>query len=293
MVMQEDVRVDGNSIHVSVPPATGDHIRRRGSDYRAGEFLLETGTQVSPAVVSLFAANGLLSATTPRVPRVAIISNGDELISSGGNLGPNQIYESNGPGIATAVRQIGARVSYQALVKDEPEMQEVSFAKALEDSDVLIVSGGMSVGDRDHARSVLTKIGMQEVFWRISMRPGKPVLFGTVGEKLIFGLPGNPVSSLVTFHLLVRPALLQLMGVKASEPKLMARLAKPAIKAAGRTDFQRGHLLASATGSIVEPLDGQDSYRTGGLAIANCLIRLPSEATEIQEGHFVQVILLP
>lgn len=291
VVMQEDVHVDEG--YVTVPPShNGDHIRRQGEEYLEGTLLLHKGARITPSVVSLLASNGMDQLDLPATPTVAIAVTGDELVAPGGHLGLGQIYNSNGPALQLAVQAAGARPLEPIILKDDPAVLRDALEQLIRESDVVVVSGGMSVGDRDFVRPALLSLGLKESFWRISMRPGKPVLFGTIGDKLIFGLPGNPVSTLVTFHLLVRPALRRLMGVLEAEPTFPARLREDLRSAPGRTDFQRGKLIREGHELSVQALDGQGSHFAGGLAKADCLIRIPTDTETVLAGEWLDVVPL-
>lgn len=292
VVMQEDTEVEDEHVQIIEPGLAFQHIRRRGEDYRTGQELLKVGTEITSSVLALLAANGIESVQVPRRPKVSIVITGDELVPPGSERGPHQIFESNGTGLTAAASESGSLVVERSLAKDEPAMLEAAFRSGLATADVLVIAGGMSVGDRDHAREVLKSMGMREHFWRIKMRPGKPVLFGSFGEKLVFGLPGNPVSALVTFHLLVRPALRRLAGIQLPEPRITARLAHQVTKALGRTDFQRGLLSWDSQGPTVSLLDGQGSHLAGGLAVADCLVELPEDKEQLAAGTLTRILLL-
>ncbi len=292
VVMQEDCRVKGGAITVVGTVEMGANIRRKGEEYRVGGRLLPAGTQITPPVAGLMATNGIERVEVRREVRVAVVTTGSELVTTGGNLGPTQIYESNSMALRFAVRSLGASVRIEHVVDDETLTRDV-LSKALASSDVVVTTGGVSVGDRDLVKGVLANLGVEEKFWRINIRPGKPVYFGKLGRKLVFGLPGNPVSALVTFHLLVRPALRKMMGiVDPAGPRLPAILLQTLTKAAGRAEFIRGRMDASGERLKVTPDRARDSHMVGGIASADCLIELPAEAETVEAGTLVRVIPL-
>jgi molybdopterin molybdotransferase len=289
VVMQEDVEVDSGRLCVNAPIKPGSHIRRRGEEYRAGDFLLKSGIAVSPAVVANLASNGLDHVAVGRAPRVAILATGDELVRPGQPLGKGQIYNSNAPSLSAAARLLGCSVRHFGIQRDDLESTASVLQEALEASDVVVTTGGVSVGDRDLVRPALATLGVEEVFWKVAIKPGKPVVFGTSGSKMVFGLPGNPVSALVTFFLFVRPALMRLMGaVEPSDERFTAELACDLRKQPGRTEFVR----AKRDGQKVVPTEGQGSHMLGGLVQADCLIYLASELTKANAGDTVEAILL-
>lgn len=292
VVMQEDVEADGDSVRLPPKIKPGSHVRLQGEEYQRGQLLLEAGVEIDASVVSLLASNGVANLRCSRRPRVGLVVTGDELAEAGSKLAAGQIFDSNGPALAAAVLEAGADVSTRLRAQDSRERLVAALRSALAESDVLVVSGGVSVGDRDFVRAALFELGLKERFWRISMRPGKPVLFGLVGEKLVFGLPGNPVSSLVTFRLLVRPVLRKLAGITVSEPLLVATLGCAIEKLPGRTEFPRARMAAVGGRMEVWPIEGQGSHMAAGLAGADCLIWLPSGPGRLEEGDAVRVILL-
>ena len=211
-------------------------MRPPGGDIRAGEPLLASGTVLGASQIGALAAAGATEVSCARRPVVAVLSTGTELRPPGEPLGPGQIYESNGPMLAAALRAAGAVVEVSAPVLDDEEAHRGALARGLE-SDVLVTSGGVSVGPHDLVRRILAELGVDEDFWGVAVRPGKPLAFGTRGATLVFGLPGNPVSALVAVELFVRPALLALQGVTQPGTALRARssgVAAQAERQAGR-----------------------------------------------------------
>jgi molybdopterin molybdotransferase len=264
---------------------------------------------ITPPIVGLLAAFGYARVRVYRHPRVAIVATGDELLAPSQPLRPGKIRDSNSYALAAAVRGMGIATCRVYRVGDKPSDIRTRLRAALRTSDVLLTIGGVSVGDRDHVRPILNALGVQEQFWRVAIKPGKPAYFGTFarssgkcvqrgapnarGAGLVFGLPGNPVSALVCFHQLVKPALLRMMGGRP-QPSLTvsARLLSERRKPPGRLEWLRG-CLSSADGELlVDPVSGQDSHMLGGLAKANCLIRFPQDADHLSEGTRVLVEFL-
>lgn len=292
VVMQEECEISGSTVTVLDLVRAGANIRRKGEEYRIGDRLLPAGTPITPPVAGLMATNGIERVEVRREVRVAVVTTGSELVATGGTLGSTQIYESNSIALRFAVQALGARVRVEHVVDDETLTRDV-LRGALADSDVVVTTGGVSVGDRDLVKGVLADLGVEEKFWRINIRPGKPVYFGKIGRKLVFGLPGNPVSTLVTFHLLVRPALRKMMGiVDPADPRLPAILRQTLTKTVGRAEFVRGRMDASGVRLQVTPDRARDSHMVGGVASADCLVELPAEAETVESGALVRVIPL-
>ena len=221
-----DVAADGDAPHVGaaggriVPTGAvraGDHLRGAGDDLRAGEVVLRAGTRLGAAALGVAIGAGRGTVRVALVPRVAIVVTGDELVPPGAPLGPGQIHDANSIALAALAAGDGADVVAVTHARDEAEATEAALAAALDDADVVLVSGGVSVGPHDHVRPALEDLGVVEDFWRVALRPGKPTWFGTRGPTLVFGLPGNPVSSLVTYVLFARPALAALQGAPAAQ----------------------------------------------------------------------------
>jgi molybdopterin molybdotransferase len=218
------LRADDQSVTLGRSVTEGDHIRRAGEDVRAGTRLLKARTFVRPYEVALLAAQGFSSVPVIRRPRVGVVATGDELVDVGRPLAVGQIRNSNGPALLAALRRWGLPAIDFGIAPDEPHQLEQIFQRALDASDVLIVSGGVSVGDFDFTRECLERLGMDVVFWKVAMKPGKPLLFGIIpsmhrdGPKLVFGLPGNPVSALVCLEELIRPSLEKMQGHTPKHP---------------------------------------------------------------------------
>jgi molybdopterin molybdotransferase len=300
VVMKEYCEEHYGFVHVSRSASPGDNIRRVGAEFKAGDQVLPAGVRVNPPVIGLLANFGYSSFTAHTKPRVAIVTTGDELIQPGHQLAQGQIYDSNSYALQAALASLGIDEWFIHHARDTKKSTKQAFNFAMEQADVIISSGGVSVGDHDYVKLTLEEMGVQTEFWRIAVKPGKPVYFGTLEQprrkqkKLIFGLPGNPVSVLVTFNEFVKPALMKLMGNSDDQPKhLSAILTKSLRKQAGRLDLVRGVLNVNEKGQmIVHPTLGQESHMLSGLALADCLIHFNSELELLSEGSNVPVEIL-
>ncbi len=295
VVMKEFCSERNGRVAFSVSALKGDNIRRRGEEYHEGDTVLPAGALVTPPVVGLIASAGLDRLSVYRRPSVAVVVTGDELVEPGQPLKKGQIYDSNSYALSAAVRAMGISECSVLRVRDERIATRDTFSRAIAISDVVISTGGVSVGDYDFVKDVAEDLGVSTIFWRIAIKPGKPVYFGVAsrddGRKIyVFGLPGNPVSGLVTFHQLVRPALLSLMGTGVDETrKLMARMGRDMRKKRGRLEFVRGRLKVRGEEIFAFPCSGQGSHMLGGLVEADCLICFPCEADRLAEEEPVEV----
>jgi molybdopterin molybdotransferase len=291
VVPVEDVRRDGEEIDVRSGVAAGAFVRRRGSDIERGERLLEAGIRLGPAQIGAAAAVGLGTLVCGRRPRVALLTTGSELRPPGQHLADGEIYDANRPMLEAALETSGARVAHVPAAADTGEAHRAALAQALE-HDVVISSGGVSVGAHDLVRSVGRELGIEEVFWRVALRPGKPLAFGVRGSTLVFGLPGNPVSSLVCFELFVRPALLGLQGARSVLPAWSAGTLGAAVRRnSGRDDLIRVRLSAGSRPIVLLPLPGQESHQIAIAAQADGLALIPSGRGELPAG--TEVAYLP
>lgn len=308
VVMQEDVSVQNGSIEIQERFVVGQNVRRRGEEARAGAEILPAGTLISPAGLSILATLGISECDVYRLPRVSILVTGSELRDSGSELGEGQIYESNSFGLSSALQALGVPVVAVERVEDSLDKTLDSLRMMLEKSDLVLTSGGVSVGDFDLVRDAFEALGVRQVFWGVAIKPGKPVYFGTViaeghkvegrrskggaseKTKLVFGLPGNPVSTLAVFLMLVRPALKGMVGLPCEpDPTLRARLGAILKKRTPRLEFARANLLRDSDGFVAMPLDRQGSHMASGLAAADALVHVPLEASELREGEKVDV----
>lgn len=299
VVMKEYCQEAAGTVTVKARVRIGENIRMTGEELEEGATVLEAGTLLSPPALGLAATAGAAQVTCFSQPRICIVSSGDELKEPGQALSSSQIYNSNSYAVEAALRGLYWRSENieRLHTVDEPQAVRDTLSKALQDCRVLLTLGGVSVGDRDFIKPILEEMGVRTVFWKIAIKPGKPVYFAvTAAGQLIFGLPGNPVSALITFHLFVKPALKILMGEKTPPPPLAtlkARLTASLKKKAGRLDFVRARLQADEEGNLsVTPTTGQDSHMLSGLASANSLISFESHLEYLPEGATVTVMPL-
>lgn len=291
VVMQERVRREGETATIGARHRSGENVRFAGEDLKAGEIALDGGTLLRPAHLGLLASLGIGEVRVRRRPRVAFFSTGDELASIGETLGPGQIYDSNRYTLYGMLQRLGVEVIDLGVVRDRREDLEQAFLAAAAQADVVITSGGVSVGEADFVTETLDRIG-EVNFWTVAIKPGRPLAFGRVAGALFFGLPGNPVSVMVTFYQLVQPALKQLMGLDAPEapPLLSAALVSRLKKKPGRREFQRGILSVAEDGSYrVEAAGRQGSGILRSMGQANCFIVLPEDCGSLEPGAAVQV----
>ena len=290
VVMQEQVEADADSIRIQPGQQAGANVRHPGEDIRAGETVLEAGTRLLPPQLGVIASLGQAEVRVRRRLRVAFFSTGDELVGLGGTLGPGQIYDSNRYSLHAMLTRLGAEVIDLGVVPDSRDAVRLAFADAAAQADAVITSGGVSVGEADYVKETLEQMGEVD-FWRIAMKPGKPLAIGRLGEARFFGLPGNPVSVMATFYQFTQPALEKMMGTTpAAPPLLRARVAAALKKSPGRLEFQRGFMEATANGELhVRPTGGQGSHLMTSMSRANCFIILPAESSGAEAGATVQV----
>lgn len=275
VVMQEYVTTRNEEIILDRWPRIGQNIRRRGEDVRRGRMILDAGARVRPEEIGLLAALGIQRVQVFRRPRVSILATGNELHAAGTRLKPGQLYDSNGAMLAALVRQAGATPQPLGAVPDDLELLAQEIRRGLT-ADVLVCSGGISVGDKDLGRQALQRCGVTRLFWQVNIKPGMPVWFGQRGRTLVFGLPGNPVSAFVTFEEFVAPALARLMGQGWRDPyTLPARLAADLpVSGSRRTQFVRVAVKGDNGTTQVTPLPDQGSHQLRSLAAADGWIRV-------------------
>ena len=281
-----------NRLNVPAAVERGANVRPVGGDVRAGDLVLAAGMRIGAAQIGALAAAGAAQVMVTRRPKVVVLSTGTELRAPGETLEDGQIYESNSPMLAAAFAAVGAEVERIGPVADD----EGEHRRALEDgleADVLVTSGGVSVGPHDLVRRILAELGVEEDFWGVAVRPGKPLAFGVRGRTLVFGLPGNPVSALVGVELFVRPALLALQGANDPGPAYeTARLAAPLRRNAARDQLARARSRRDAEGTQLEPLSGQESHMIARAAAADALVLVPAGEGELAAGERVRYLRL-
>jgi molybdopterin molybdotransferase len=281
-----------NDVEVPQPVDQGDNIRPRGGDVVAGAVVVQEGTRLGPAQIGALAAAGIDVVACRRRPRVMVLATGTELRRPGEELEPGQVYEANGVLLAAAFAAAGADVEQLPAVADN----EASHRRALEqglEADVLVTSGGVSVGPHDLVRGILAELGVEEIFWGVAVKPGKPLAFGVRGRTLVFGLPGNPVSSLVGAEVFVRPALAALQGASMPGPVYaQGRLAATVRRNQQRDEFQRARTVASDDGVQLELLRGQESHMIARAASADALVLVPRGEGELERGELVRYLPL-
>lgn len=291
VVMQEHVALDGEGrVVIERAPRPGDNVRRAGEDIPRGAVALAAGSLVRSAELGLLGSLGLAEVVVRRRPRVAFAATGDELVPVGQALGPGQIHDSNSHTLYAMLVRLGVEPVDLGILRDDPAVIEAALARAAAEADLLITSGGVSVGDADHVTDVLRRMG-EVHFWKIAMRPGRPLAFGRIGGAWFFGLPGNPVSVMATFHQIVQPALLRLMGREPAMPlTVRARLLGDVKKKPGRLEFVRGVLSQAEDGGLAVASTGaQGSGMLNSMSRANCFILLPQDSGPASAGEQVEV----
>ncbi|MGE5523362.1 MAG: gephyrin-like molybdotransferase Glp [Rhodospirillaceae bacterium] len=291
IVMQEHVKVDGRRVTIGPGHKRGQNLRRAGEDLKKGEAALKRGQPLRPAELGLIASLGIAEVFVFRKLRVAFFSTGDELVSIGHPLAEGQIYDSNRYTIYGMLTRLGCEVVDMGVVRDDPALLERAFRAAADTADVVITSGGVSVGEADFVKDLLNKLG-EVVFWKIAMKPGRPLAYGKIGPAHFFGLPGNPVSVMVTFYQFVREALLRLAGMDPvpALPSFRVPCVSNLKKAPGRTEFQRGILERDAAGNWTVRVTGeQGSGILRSMSVANCFIILPETQGNVTAGTLVEV----
>jgi len=285
---------DGGRATVTLHQAVqhGDFIRFRGSDIAVGEILLTAGSVLRPADINLLAAFSLTTAQVVRRPIVAILSTGDELVAPGEPLGAGKIVDSNAYSLAAAVSEIGAIPQILGIARDNRESLREKISAGLK-ADVLMTSAGVSAGDRDLVRKILEQSGIRQLFWKVAIKPGGPTAFGLNGDKPVFSVPGNPVSSMIAFEELIRPALLKMMGhQEIFRPQVLARVKGSLRNETNKTRFLRVKVKETADGLVAESAGDQNTGILSTMIRANAIAVLPAEQTELLEGKQVEVQLL-
>ncbi len=279
-----------NEVEIQEPVERGSNVRPAGGDLGAGETVVEAGTRLDARHLAALAAGGIAHVRVAQRPRAAVVVTGSELRPPGEPLAPGQIYEANGTLLAAQLASAGAEVERASAVVDEDAAHREALVQGLE-ADVLITSGGVSVGPHDLVRAILGELGVEEVFWGVSVKPGKPISFGVAANRFVFGLPGNPVSVLVGFELFVRPALLALQGSSDPGPRfergvLGSRLSRNP----GRDELVRARVRRPSEGPVLEPLAGRESHMIARAAGADALVLIRRGEGELAAGEPVEFL---
>ncbi|WP_407732402.1 molybdopterin molybdotransferase MoeA [Pseudocitrobacter faecalis] len=291
VVMQEETEHTDAGVRFIAPVKAGQNIRRRGEDIANGAVVFPAGTRLTVAELPVLASLGIPEVEVVRKIRVALFSTGDELQLPGQPLGDGQIYDTNRLAVHLMLEQLGCEVINLGIIRDDPEQLRQTFIKADSEADVVISSGGVSVGEADYTKTILDELG-EIGFWKLAIKPGKPFAFGKLSDSWFCGLPGNPVSAALTFYQLVQPLLAKLSGSTGATqaPRLRVRVASRLKKSPGRLDFQRGILQRDANGELTVSTTGhQGSHIFSSFSQGNCFIVLERERGHVEAGEWVEV----
>lgn len=291
VVMQEETEQSDAGVHFIAPVRAGQHIRRAGEDIRAGAAVYHAGQKLTAAELPVLASLGIAEVSVVRKVRVALFSTGDELRLPGQPLDEGQIYDTNRLTVHLMLEQLGCEVINLGIIPDDPALLRETFIRADQQADVVISTGGVSVGEADYTKTLLDELG-EITFWKLAIKPGKPFAFGKLPHSWFCGLPGNPVSAALTFYQLVQPLLAKLSGSNASPLplRLRARALTRLKKSPGRLDFQRGSLARDENGELVVSSTGpQGSHIFSSFSQGNCFIVLERERGNVEAGEWVEV----
>lgn len=290
VVAQEHVRTDGDALLVPPGQTAGQHVRQAGEDLARGKPALAAGKRLGPAEIGLLASLGIGEVCVRRRLRVAFFSTGDEIASLNRPLAPGEVYDSNRYTLFGVLTQLGVEPIDLGVVGDHPAALEEALRQAAAQADVILTSGGVSVGDADYVRELTARLG-DVMFWKLNIKPGRPMAFGRIGDAWLFGLPGNPVAVMVTFHQLVVDALRKLMGCSPLPERAWFKV--PCVsaieKSPGRREFPRGVLFADGDQWKVRPVSNQGSGILSSMSNANCFIVLPETGRDVAAGELVDV----
>lgn len=295
VIMQEEATAKGNQISFEKVPSPGQSIRKQGFDFLRGAELLPAGVALTPAMLNLAASANHPALTVTKRPRIAVLATGDELVPPGSTLGPDQIISSNSYGLIPLLAPFAETIIDVGIVPDDKLKLDAALLSAFDQGvDMLVTTGGASVGERDYVQEVLRDLGVELDFWKLRMRPGKPLMFGTRGKTLVFGLPGNPVSALVTATVILKPALRAMTG--HTDP-FWPRIGAPTLAGlppnGPRRHYMRANLSRNEIGFLqVEPIFETDSSHSQSLALADALIVVPEDSPGVPPGEIVDVIPL-
>lgn len=298
VVIQEHVEIldDGQQVRIDSSVEAGRNVRFSGEDVKNGEVVFEVGEKLGPAHIGQLASLGIPEVAVSRKLKVAYFTTGDELRSldkyAGQALQPGELFDSNRHTLAAMLLSMGVETFDLGVVRDNEADTRAAFEKAAGLADVVITSGGVSTGEADYVTKVIHQLG-DVAFWKLAMRPGRPLAFGTLGDAMFFGLPGNPVAVMVTFYEFVRPAMLHMMGAQVKEPQMVSAVCQSKLrKSPGRTEYQRGIVSLDSLGQTVVATTGkQGAGRITSMCLANCMIVLPPGSDSVEPGDLVQVQL--
>ena len=293
VIMREHVQKNGENILIEATNKPGQNVRQAGEDIAIGETVVTKGKLITPAELGLIASVGIANVTVIKRLRVAFFSTGDELQPVGSELQKGQIYDSNRYTLYGMLVRLGVDIMDMGIIKDDRDAVKKAFSEAASRADVVITSGGVSVGEADFVKETLENIG-EVNFWKVAMKPGRPLAFGKIGSTWFFGLPGNPVSVMVTFYMFVQPALKKMMGLTHHEPLIIqAKCTTKLHKRPGRIEYQRGILTKADSPDCdheVKKTGTQGSGILRSMSDANCFIILPMESVEVEPGDIVQTL---
>ena len=292
IVIQENVSVNGKHLVVHDAPALGRNIRPQGLDFKKGTILIQAGTRISARDIGLMAAANAALVSVRKRPRIVLFTTGDELVLPGDHPRADQIFSSNSQALAAMLKVWGAEVINLGIVRDDMRATIAAINKAA-DADILVTTGGASVGDHDYVQEALKRAGIKIGFWKIALRPGKPLMFGTKGKLSVLGLPGNPVSALVCARIFLKPLIGKMLGLNGHDEPVMARVAEALPANDERQDYLRATLRHEEDGvRVVSVFSKQDSSMQRNLRDADCLILRPPGAPEVAKGALVPIILI-
>jgi len=292
VVMVEDTERSGSRVKIRRAIRPAENTGRAGEDLKMGELVLERGAVVGPAETGMLAAAGLARVPVVKRPKLAVIATGDEIVEPGERKAAGQIRNSNGPALLAMALRAGADAKYLGIARDRSSSLRAKLARA-GGTDILVLSGGVSVGDYDLVKDELRTAGVKPVFWQVRIKPGKPVFFGRRGGQLVFGLPGNPTSAMVTFLLFVQPAIERLLGRTNPGPRRgRAVLAENIVLKPGRTQFLRGVLNAEGPALMVTPYSDQKSGVLRSMVRSQVLIVVPADVSRLEKGRDIEILFM-
>ena len=292
VAIQERCTLQGDALHINSPVNCGDNVRRQGHDVRSGHVLAAQGRRLSAFDIGALAAAGVDALLVFARPRIAVFSSGDELQQPGTELAYGNIFDSNRYAVASLLRALPVTVADLGVLPDEDDAIAEALGRASGDCQLILTSGGVSVGDADLVKTTLDKLGRLD-FWRLNLKPGRPVAFGRISEAFLLGLPGNPVSTIITYLLLAKPVIEALCGMAPRQPLVVRCQLKEQIRhKPGREEFQRGLLTTGSRQAQVRTTGDQSSNRMASFTTANCLIRIPKTSGDLAPGDIVEALPL-